>query len=347
VGAPPTTGPGSGDERKADHLRVALEGDVAHVGITTGLERLRLNARALPELDLADVRLDSSLLGWDLGAPVLISCMTGGTSAAGPVNAALAVAAQHHRVALGLGSGRVLLEGGDPASFDVRRAAPDVPVLANLGAVQLPEVGVEGCRRLVQMTGADALVLHLNAVQEAVQPDGDTTFAGLAGHIAAAVDALSVPVIAKEVGFGLGPADVHALLDAGVAGIDVAGAGGTNWARVEGHRSDRAGALAAAFGDWGWSTVESVRTAVHSRGGSGVAVIASGGIGDGVDAAKCLALGADAVGFGRRLLSAAAQGPEDATEALDVLLTQLRIAVWGVGVDRPSALTPAHLRPAV
>ncbi|CAN5123930.1 type 2 isopentenyl-diphosphate Delta-isomerase [soil metagenome] len=344
--------PSAGAERKADHLRVTLTEDVDHVGLTTGLETLRLHARALPGSDLSAVSLASEAFGRSLGAPVLISCMTGGTSDAGPVNAALARAAQAHGVALGLGSGRVLLEGGDPASFQVRDLAPDVPLLANLGAVQLPELGVDGCRRLLDMTAADGLVLHLNAVQEAVQPDGDTDFGRLLEHIEAAVAGLDVPVVVKEVGFGLAPEDIAQLLEAGVAGIDVAGAGGTNWARVEGYRDDRAGRVAAAFADWGWSTLSSLRAAVAAvatdggGGGGDVTVIASGGLRDGVDAVKALAVGADLVGFGRRLLPAAAEGPDAASEALDVLLTQMRIAVWGVGATGPGELGPGHLRPA-
>lgn len=341
-----TAGTGDHGARKADHLRVALHESVDHVGITTGLAALRLNARALPEADLADVSLQTAAWGRGMRAPVVVSCMTGGTSAAGPVNAALAAAAQEHGVALGLGSGRVLLEGGEPASFMVRDLAPDVPLLANLGAVQLPRVGLAGCEELVGLTRADALVLHLNAVQEAVQVGGDTTFAGLTERIAEVAGGLSVPVVVKEVGFGLAPSDVSALIGAGVAAVDVAGAGGTNWARVEGYADSQASAIAAAFTDWGWSTVESLRGAVAVRGSAAVTLIASGGLRDGVDAVKCLALGADLVGFGRRLLPAAAEGAQAATDALGVLVTQMRIATWAVGVTSAAELGPSHLRPA-
>ncbi|WP_370325780.1 type 2 isopentenyl-diphosphate Delta-isomerase [Euzebya sp.] len=331
--------------RKADHLRVALDEDVGHIGITTGLERLRLNARALPGRALDEVSTAVTAFGRELAAPLLVSCMTGGTSEAGRVNVALATAAQRHHVAVGLGSGRILLEGGDAGSFAVREVAPDVPLLANLGAVQLAEVGVDGCVELVDRTGADVLVLHLNPVQEAVQPGGDTDFGGVAERIAEVVAGVGVPVVAKEVGFGLAPADVAELLAAGVAGIDVAGAGGTNWATVEGHRDDRAGRVASAFAGWGWSTVESLRAAVAARtAGRPLTVIASGGLADGVDAVKCLALGADLAGFGRRLLPAAAEGPEPAAEALGVLVDQLRIATWAVGTESVTELHPSVLR---
>jgi isopentenyl-diphosphate delta-isomerase len=340
--------PGEGSataRRKADHLRVALEEQVGHVGTTTGLEGWRLAARALPGRALEDVDVTARAFGRRLGAPLLISCMTGGASEAGPVNAALAEAAAVHGVALGLGSGRVLLEGGDRSSFEVRDIAPDVPLLANLGAVQLPRVGVSGCAALVGMTRADVLVLHLNAVQEAVQPGGDTDFRGLIDRIAEVVEGLDVPVVVKEVGFGLAPADVDELLAAGVAGLDVAGAGGTNWATVEGFRDPRARAVAAAFAGWGWPTEVALRGAVD-RAPDGVVVIASGGLVDGVDAATCLALGADLVGFGRALLPAAAEGSAQATEALGVLVDQLRIATWAVGAASAAELSAAHLRPA-
>ena len=227
------------------------------------------------------------MFGRALRAPLLVSCMTGGVSEAGPVNRALAAAAQHHGVALGLGSGRALLEdpGAERASFAVRSLAPDVPLLANLGAVQLARHGVEGCARLVDLCEADVLVLHLNAVQEAVQPGGDTDFGGVLARIAEVCAGLAVPVLVKEVGFGLGPADIADLAAAGVAGVDVAGAGGTNWAAVEGLRDADAGAVAAAFRSWGWPTVDAVR---HARAGlgPGQVVIGSGGLRHGVDAAE-------------------------------------------------------------
>lgn len=344
-----TNGPGESSDtamnRKAEHLRITLEQDVGHSGITTGLERLRLNARAMPGRDLDQVDLATTVFGRCLSAPVLISCMTGGTSEAGQVNRALAAAAAQHNIALGLGSGRVLLQGGDRTSFEVRDIAPDVLLFANLGAVQLPEVGVDGCRELMEGTRADGLVLHLNAVQEAVQPRGDTAFAELGRHIAAVVDGLSCPVLVKEVGFGLAPADIAELITAGVAGIDVAGAGGTNWATVEGHRDSRAGALAHAFADWGWSTVDALSAAV-AQAPDDMVLIASGGLRDGVDAIKCLALGADLVGFGHRLLGAAAAGAQTATDELQVVLDQMRIATWAVGAGSSAALDESRLRRA-
>lgn len=319
--------------RKADHLRLALTDEVGFDHLRTGLDDVRVIPRALPGRDLADVDLSLTLWGHDLASPLLLSCMTGGTTEAGTVNRSLAVAAQEHGVALGLGSGRVLLEGGSAESFAVRDAAPDVLLLANLGAVQLHEYGIDDCKRLVELCAADALVLHLNAVQEAVQPEGDTEFGGLLALIAAVCAALDVPVVAKEVGFGLSPEDISALISAGVAGVDVAGAGGTNWARIEGLRDTRAGARAAAFTDWGLPTAAAVRgaRAEIDRAGADVALFGSGGLRHGVDALKVLCLGADIAGVARGVLSAAAQGPEAAVEAVGVLVDQLRIAAWAAG----------------
>jgi isopentenyl-diphosphate Delta-isomerase len=337
---------GSTADRKRDHLRLALAGDVGFTALTTGLDAIRVEARALPEHDLDDVDLSCAVLGGRLRAPLLLSCMTGGTSDAGPVNRALAAAAQEHGVALGLGSARVVLE--DPssvASFRVRDVAPDVLLLANLGAVQLRTTSTADCARLVEACEADVLVLHLNAVQEAVQPGGDTTFAGLAERIGEVCEELDVPVVVKEVGFGMAAGDVAALADAGVAGIDVAGAGGTNWARLEGLRDDRAADVAAAFADWGTPTAEAVATArrVLDARGSGAVLVASGGIRHGVDALKCLCLGADLVGVARGLLAAAADGPAAAVGAVGVLAEQLRIAAWASGCASIDDIGPERL----
>lgn len=334
--------------RKGDHLRLARDAEVGFATLRTGLEHVRVAARALPEADLSALDLQREVWGRRLAAPVLVSCMTGGVGEAGPVNRALAMAAQAHRVAFGLGSGRALLE--DPsqaASFSVRDVAPDVLLLANLGAVQLHEYGPADCARLVEACAADALVLHLNAVQEAVQRGGDTTFGGVLARIEALCPALDVPVVVKEVGFGMAPQDVSRLVEAGVAGVDVAGAGGTNWARVEGLRDDRAGRVAGAFLDWGWPTAACVRSArsVIDAGRHDVLLVGSGGIRDGVDALKVLCLGADLAGVARGLLAAGSQGPEAAIEAVGVLVEQLRVGAWAAGAASAADLGPSLLQP--
>ena len=244
--------------RKADHLRIAAGTDVAHAG-GTGLERYRLRHRALPERDLADVSLETELLGAQLGAPLIISAMTGGTPEAEAINARLARAASVHRLALVLGSGRALLD--DPAQLPTYRSADRPPLLlGNLGAAQVlrPDAG-ERAARLVELLEADGLTVHLNPVQEAVQPEGEPEFAGVAEGIAAVVAALApLPVVVKEVGFGMDAEDVALLRDAGVAAIDVAGAGGTNWALVEGRRQTAAARVAGAFADWGVPTADAL-----------------------------------------------------------------------------------------
>jgi len=326
-------------DRKAEHLRIAAGEDVAH-GRGTGLSAVRLRHRALPGSDLDAVDLGTTLLGARLNAPLVVSAMTGGTREAQDVNDRLAGAAAERGIALALGSGRALLD--DPRLLATYRGAHRPPLLlANLGAVQLtaPD-GASRAAALVELLGADGLTVHLNPVQEAVQPEGQPRFAGVGEAIARVVERLApLPVVAKEVGFGLDAADVAELVEAGVAAVDVAGAGGTNWALVEGRRDPAAGAVAAAFADWGVGTREAIAAAV--RAGRGRPVIASGGVRDGVEAAKCLALGASAVGFARPLLQAAQA--DRAGQALDVLLAQLQIATWAAGAPDVTSLGLGHL----
>ncbi|MBI5106387.1 MAG: type 2 isopentenyl-diphosphate Delta-isomerase [Solirubrobacterales bacterium] len=324
--------------RKADHLRIAAGSGVTHAH-GSGLDAVRLRHRALPQRDLADVSLDVDLLGRRLRAPLLVSAMTGGTGAAATVNEALAAAAAEHGIAMVLGSGRALLD--DPALLPTYARGPRPPLLlANLGAAQLEPARAA---RLVELLGADGLSIHLNPLQEAVQPEGEPRFAGVAERIAAVVAHLApLPVVVKEVGFGMDGEDVRLLREAGVAAVDVAGAGGTNWALVEGLRDRGAGAVAGAFAGWGVPTVEALRDARDAA--PDLPLIASGGVRDGVDAAKCLALGATAVGMARPLLIAAQAGR--AAEALGTVLEQLRIAVWAAGAPSAAALGPDHLRDA-
>jgi isopentenyl-diphosphate delta-isomerase len=327
-------------DRKADHIRINLEEDVAAKGVTTGFERYRFVHRALPEIDLEAVTLETSFLGRRLDAPLLFSCMTGGTAEARQINRTLAAAAQRHRVAMGLGSCRVLLEHPEVLpTFAVRDLCPDVPLLANLGAVQLNlGVGPAACRRIVDLLEADALVLHLNPLQEALQPEGDTGFAGLLGRIDALCATLGIPVIVKEVGWGIAPDLVAALFDAGVTAVDVAGAGGTSWSEVERHRiADPIRArVAAAFADWGLPTADAVRLA-REAAPQGI-VIASGGIRSGVDVAIAIALGADLVGSAGSMLRAAADGAEALDAAVIELTDTLRITMFCAGARDVSGL---------
>ena len=328
--------------RKADHLRIAAGPGVEHAG-DAGLADVRLRHRALPERDLDEVSLRCELLGASLGAPLLISAMTGGTAEAAEVNGRLAHAAAEHRIGLVLGSGRPLLD--DPALLPTYRPAggPRPPLLlANLGAAQVRGPGApQRAERLVELLDADGLTIHLNPVQEAVQPEGQPAFSGVLDGIAAVAARLApLPVVVKEVGFGLDPEDVRLLAGAGVAAVDVAGAGGTNWALIEGRRDTRAGDVAAGFADWGTPTATAVRGARVAA--PGLPVIASGGLRDGVEAAKCLALGAVAAGLARPFLIAARA--DRAGAAVGTVVAQLRVATWAAGAASSAALGEEHLR---
>jgi isopentenyl-diphosphate delta-isomerase len=327
-------------ERKADHIRINLEEDVAAKGIAGGFDAYHFVHQALPDIDLDDVDLSTELFGRELRAPLLISCMTGGTTQAQTVNTVLAEVAQTLRLAMGLGSCRVLLE--NPAAlptFQVRRLAPDIPLFANLGAVQLNcGVTVDDCRRLIDLLEADALVLHLNPLQEALQPEGDTCFGGLLTRIADVCAGLDAPVIVKEVGWGIDGQTVRALLDSGVAAVDIAGAGGTSWSEVERHRmpSPWRSRVAAAFAGWGIPTAQALLEA--RRVAPDARIFASGGIRSGLDVAKAIALGADLVGVAGPFLRAAVQGVDAATDSARELLEVMRVAMFCVGARSLSDL---------
>lgn len=326
--------------RKADHIRINLEEDVRFPRLTTGLEHYRFVHQGLPELDLAAVDLSSRLLGKVLRLPLLISSMTGGTEQAEHINRNLAAGAQARGIAMGLGSQRTGLEVAATAdSFRVRRVAPDILLLANLGAVQLNKgYGVEHCQRAVDMIEADALILHLNPLQEVLQADGDWHWAGLLGKVEQVCRGVGVPVVVKEVGWGISADLARRLGEAGVAAIDVAGAGGTSWSEVEYHRapSERLRRLARAFADWGIPTAESL--AMVGQAAPYLPRIASGGIRDGIDVAKCLALGASAAGLASPFLKAAVQSVEAVVDTIDFLAEELRIAMFCAGAGDVAAL---------
>ncbi len=318
--------------RKADHIRINLEEDV-HSGRTTGLERLVFLNEALPELDVPAVDTSQTLFGKRLSAPLLISSMTGGTQQAGQINQRLAEAAQQKKVALGLGSQRTALEHPEQqATFRIRRYAPDILLFANLGAVQLNYgYGIEHCQRAVDMAEADALFLHLNPLQEALQPEGDTNFSNLLAKIEQVCRALPLPVIAKEVGWGISAQTARRLADAGIAAIDVAGAGGTSWSQVEMYRMNKPSRarIAAAFRAWGIPTAQAVRQ-VHAALPN-LPVFASGGLRDGIDIAKCIALGATLGGMAAPFLKAAVVSTEEVVTTIDEVAATLQICMFACG----------------
>lgn len=330
--------------RKADHIRINLEEDVRS-GLTTGLERYRFVHQALPELDLAQVDTSVTWFGKRLRSPLLISSMTGGTDQARRLNLTLAEAAQTAGIAMGLGSQRAAIENPALApTFQVRSVAPDVLLFANLGAVQLNYgYAVDQCRRAVDMLEADALILHFNALQEAVQPEGDTNFAGLMHKVEAVCRELPVPVIGKEVGWGMSREAARRLSEAGVAAIDVAGAGGTSWSQVEMHRARTAAQkrIAAAFIDWGIPTAESILNVREAAPNLGI--IASGGLRDGIDVAKCVALGANLGGLASPFLKAADVSLEETVAVIEELARELRIAMFAAGAGTLAELQATPL----
>ena len=329
------------DQRKADHIKINLEQDVRSA-LTTGLEHYHFTHEALPELDLERIDPGLSLFGKQLAAPILISSMTGGTEEAGEINQRLAEAAQEVGVAMGVGSQRAALEHPEqiPTFAITRKVAPDILLFANLGAVQLNYgYGTDECRRAVDMIEADALILHLNPLQEAVQDAGDTNFAGLAKKIEEVCKNLEVPVIAKEVGWGISERTAKLLADCGISAIDVAGAGGTSWSQVEMHRApdEFTRKLAATFVGWGISTTESILSV--KRVLPEMAIFASGGLKDGLDIAKCIALGASLGGMAGQFLKSAAVSTEKTVEMMKLTKYQIEVTMFAAGISNINELS--------
>ncbi|MBC6935711.1 MAG: type 2 isopentenyl-diphosphate Delta-isomerase [Chloroflexi bacterium] len=333
------------ESRKADHIRINLEKDVQFPRLTTGLERYRFLHQAVPELNLSDIDTRINIFGKTLSTPIIISSMTGGTDIAHRINQNLAAAAQKHGAAMGLGSQRAAVEDAALAyTYQVRNVAPDILLFANLGAVQLNyRYGPDECQRAVDMIEADALILHFNVLQEAVQPEGDTNFAGLLAKVERVCKTLPVPVIAKEVGWGFSEQNARDLKNAGVSAIDVAGSGGTSWSEVEYHRAPNAfhARVAACFADWGIPTADAVQYA--RAGAPGLPIFASGGLRDGIDIVKCIALGAVAGGLAGPFLKAADQSVEAVEQLIQELTAQIRIAMLCCGAQNIRALQETPL----
>ncbi|MBI1944326.1 MAG: type 2 isopentenyl-diphosphate Delta-isomerase [Deltaproteobacteria bacterium] len=344
AGAPLARDPGS----KTAHLDACLTPAVDYRK-SAGFERWDFVNQALPELALDDIELSTSLCGKELRAPLMIAPMTGGVERAHQLNLRLAQAAQRYGLAMGVGSQRVALEDAARAPFfQVRSVAPDILLFANFGAAQLAHGwGVDHARRAVDMIEADALFLHFNPIQEAAQ-GGDVDFRGLSTRVrelCAAMRDRGVPVFAREVGFGISADAARALVDAGVSGIDCAGAGGTSWAKVEAvcAKSERRRRMGAAFGEWGIATADAIRAvrSVSER----IPLVATGGIRSGIDVAKALALGADLAAMAKPFLIAANEGEQVLATFIEDVLDELRISMFGIGASDLDALrrTP-HLR---
>ncbi len=332
------------ENRKSDHIRINLEENVRS-GLTNGFERYFFVHNALPELNLSDIDTKIMFFGKALGLPLLISSMTGGASESETINRNLAIAAQERSIGMGLGSMRVALEDENARkSFKVRQYAPDIALFANLGAVQLNYgYGVDECRKVVEMVEADALILHLNPIQEALQPEGQSNFAGILPKIELACHALTVPVIVKEVGWGISEAAARRLKNAGVAAIDVAGAGGTSWSQVEmfRSRSESEARISSHFVSWGIPTAESIRMVRLAV--EGLPIIASGGLTNGIEVAKSIALGASLAGMAGRFLKAAVLSEQAVVDLIDEISRELRVAMFGIGTANIDALKAVPL----
>ncbi|MEQ8957173.1 MAG: type 2 isopentenyl-diphosphate Delta-isomerase [Coleofasciculus sp. C2-GNP5-27] len=319
--------------RKADHIRICLNEDVQFNQITNGLERYRFTHCCLPEINRHEIDISTQFLGKALGAPLLISSMTGGTQQAQTINFRLAEIAQTYKLAMGVGSQRVAVENPQVAdTFAVRSLAPDILLLANLGAVQLNySYGLDECLRVVELLAADALILHLNPLQECIQTNGDTNFRGLLDKIHKLCCKLPVPVIAKEVGNGISAPMTQKLLDAGVSAIDVAGAGGTSWAKVESERALnlKQRRLGQTFADWGLPTADCI-TSIRDIAPD-VPLIASGGLRNGLEVAKAIALGADLAGLAFPFLQAASESTEAVNELVELLIAEITTVLFCTG----------------
>lgn len=321
------------EQRKSEHIAISLNEKVTGESISTGLESLSFIHNALPEIDFDEISIETTFLGYECKTPFLISSMTGGTALAETINRNLAIAAEEKGWILALGSTRALLDsGGHTSSFLMRKYAPSVPLIANLGAVQFNYgYGIEECRKIIEITEADMLVLHLNSIQEVIQEKGDTNFKGLLKKIEQLCSTLEVPIGVKEVGWGIDGETAKKLIEAGVAFIDVAGAGGTSWSQVEKFRAKDPirREAAEAFSEWGIPTAESIKL-VRGEVGN-FPLIASGGLWTGLDGAKTIALGADLVGFGRAILKEATESPEAVLEVMEIREMELRMAMFGIG----------------
>jgi isopentenyl-diphosphate Delta-isomerase len=331
-------------QRKAEHIRICLESDVQFRTQGSGFDRYQFTHSCLPELDYQEIDITTNLLGKQLGAPILISSMTGGTAQAKEINYRLAEVAQEYKLAMGVGSQRVAIEQPQVAdTFQVRQIAPDILLLANLGAVQLNyHYDIEQCVRAVELLQADALILHLNPLQECIQPQGDTNFKGLLDRIATICDRLPVPVIIKEVGNGISAPMAQQLITAGVSGIDVAGAGGTSWAKVESERAKTAlqRRLGQTFADWGIPTAECI-TSIRQIAPK-LPLIASGGLKNGLDIAKAIALGADVGGLALPFLQAADLSSAAVSELVQILMAEIQTVLFCTGNANLIALQQAN-----
>jgi isopentenyl-diphosphate delta-isomerase len=329
------------EKRKAEHIRICLEEKAQAKAVTAGFDDVKFVHRALPEINREDIDLSVSFLKKTFSAPLIVGAMTGGTEEAIEINQNIAVAVEHLGLGMGLGSQRAAIENcALEKTFSVaRKAAPNAFLIANIGGIQLVHgYGVQEVKKIVEMIDADAVAIHLNALQEAVQPEGQTSFRGVLAKIGEVAGKIDQPVIVKETGAGISAEDAEALKNAGVAAIDVGGVGGTSFAAVEYYRGEKA--LGEAFWDWGIPTVASIVEVVQS---TKLPVIASGGVRTGVDMAKALTLGANLTSIIQPVLETAVKCSEATEQFLLGLINELRNVLFLVGAKNVACLTDVPL----
>jgi isopentenyl-diphosphate delta-isomerase len=326
------------EERKDDHIAICLKKNVQARKMSTGFEEIHLVHNALPEINLTEINMTHKIFKHKFSAPLIVESMTGGTHNGSKINIAVAAAVEELGLGMGIGSQRAALESpAVEATFSVaRKKAPNAFIMANVGAAQFAKgFGAKEAQKAVEMLEADAFLIHLNPLQEAIQPEGEPSFKGVAAMIGSIVEGLDVPVIVKEVGCGIGMAEAKRLEALGVAGIDVAGAGGTSWAAVEYFRSlkrrdQTRQRLGETFWDWGIPTAASL---IETTQVAHIPVIASGGLRSGIDLAKALALGASLTGVAFPVLDPAFHGAEEVKAKLQLLIAELRTTMFLVGAD--------------
>lgn len=331
-------------KRKIDHLRIATS-DKSQVG-SAGFENYRFVHNALPEINFDNIDASTAFLGKKVNYPFFISCMTGGIKEGRSINRNLAKAAQKHGIAMGVGSQRAAIEHPELADlFKAREVAPDIPLLANVGIVQLNYgFGIKEFQETVNMIGANALAVHINPIQEIIQPEGDRNWENLLPKLEKVVKGLSVPVIAKEVGFGLSEDVIKRLYGVGIRHFDTAGWGGTNWALVEGLRGKADSELGTLFSQWGILTTESIIAAKKAtKGKRGVTILGSGGVRDGIDIAKAITLGSDLVGIAAPFAKAAMKSSIEVEKLIERLALETKVTMFGVGAENLSQLKRAQL----
>ena len=335
-------------KRKSEHIKISLNQNVQAKSVTTGFEDISFVHKALPEVDRKRIDLSTVVFGHRFTAPLIAGALTGGTREAEKINATIAEAVEELGLGMGVGSQRAAIEDKrlEKTFAVVREKAPNAFLIANIGGVQLVNgYGLKEAKRAVEMIEADALAIHLNALQETAQPEGQTNFRGVLERIGEIAQELDKPVIAKETGAGIAAEEAKKLENVGVKGIDVSGTGGTSFAaveyyRTEGPESSSKRRLGAVFWDWGIPTVASI---VEVSQSVSIPIIASGGIRSGVDAAKSLALGASLASLSQPILQSAVKGVKETRKTLSLLMDELRNVMFLVGAGSTESLRRAPI----